>query len=453
MLRYSHIILESFLFALLTCIICTSCEKVELDDIDDMAEGTTEVKILTRSTDGESTVLPLMVYAFDLNTGYLANSISIESASDSPILNLSPGNYQVVALSFSNVCSVDTPNEIEDILQLPEENYIDESLMMGSATVNVTSNTTANITLYNQVCAIDLSLSDIPSDVTNVSVTLSFLYNAITFSGNLLGNVATTVRLTRDSNGVWSAPRFYILPNKNDRLTLSISTTSSSEEQTYGYTYNGKLEANTPYAINGSYSDGFSVNGVINLAGWNKPQEINFHFGAVSTPDDTPSEPTEDDMQEFTVSTIPTAGTLWDNHFVAAVLDATATSAELILLSTTEWTDITSAFHADTPTMATDITSSYNEGEIKGWCIPTRDEAKLMRTSIGLDHLSKTNSLLSSNNIPPLASGEQEDGNKVRYLCDDAAYTYAWNSTTTSKSGSKRTYHLRLIKRIRVKTE
>lgn len=453
MLRYSHIILESFLFALLTCIICTSCEKVELDDIDDMAEGTTEVKILTRSTDGESTVLPLMVYAFDLNTGYLANSISIESASDSPVLNLSPGNYQVVALSFSNVCSVDSPNEIEDILQLPEENYIDESLMMGSATVNVTSNTTANITLYNQVCAIDLSLSDIPSDVTNVSVTLSFLYNAITFSGNLLGNVATTVRLTRYNNGVWSAPRFYILPNKNDRLTLSISTTSSSGEQTYGYTYNGKLEANTPYAINGSYSDGFSVNGVINLAGWNKPQEINFHFGAVSTPDDTPSEPTEDDMQEFTVSTIPTAGTLWDNHFVAAVLDATATSAELILLSTTEWTDITSAFHADTPTMATDITSSYNEGEIKGWSIPTRDEAKLMRTSIGLDHLSKTNTLLSSNNIPPLASGEQEDGNKVRYLCDDAAYTYAWNSTTTSKSGSKRTYHLRLIKRIRVKTE
>lgn len=453
MLRYSHIILESFLFALLTCIICTSCEKVELDDIDDMAEGTTEVKILTRSTDGESTVLPLMVYAFDLNTGYLANSISIESASDSPILNLSPGNYQVVALSFSNVCSVDSPNEIEDILQLPEENYIDESLMMGSATVNVTSNTTANITLYNQVCAIDLSLSDIPSDVTNVSVTLSFLYNAITFSGNLLGNATTTVRLTRDNNGVWSAPRFYILPNKNDRLTLSISTTSSSGEQTYGYTYNGKLETNTPYAINGSYSDGFSVNGVINLAGWNKPQEINFHFGAVSTPDDTPSEPTEDDMQEFTVSTIPTAGTLWDNHFVAAVLDATATSAELILLSTTEWTDITSAFHADTPTMATDITSSYNEGEIKGWRIPTRDEAKLMRTSIGLDHLSKTNSLLSSNSIPPLASGEQEDGNKVRYLCDDAAYTYAWNSTTTSKSGSKRTYHLRLIKRIRVKTE
>ena len=445
--------MESFLFALLTCIICTSCEKVELDDIDDMAEGTTEVKILTRSTDGESTVLPLMVYAFDLNTGYLANSISIESASDSPVLNLSPGNYQVVALSFSNVCSVDSPNEIEDILQLPEENYIDESLMMGSATVNVTSNTTANITLYNQVCAIDLSLSDIPSDVTNVSVTLSFLYNAITFSGNLLGNVATTVRLTRYNNGVWSAPRFYILPNKNDRLTLSISTTSSSGEQTYGYTYNGKLEANTPYAINGSYSDGFSVNGVINLAGWNKPQEINFHFGAVSTPDDTPSEPTEDDMQEFTVSTIPTAGTLWDNHFVAAVLDATATSAELILLSTTEWTDITSAFHADTPTMATDITSSYNEGEIKGWSIPTRDEAKLMRTSIGLDHLSKTNTLLSSNNIPPLASGEQEDGNKVRYLCDDAAYTYAWNSTTTSKSGSKRTYHLRLIKRIRVKTE
>ena len=452
MLRYSHIILESFLLALLTCIICTSCEKVELDDIDETTEGTTEVKILTRSTNGESAVLPLMIYAFDLNTGYLANSISIESESDSPVLSLSPGNYQVVAISFSNVCSVDSPNEIEDFLQLPEENYIDEPLKMGSATVNVTSNTTANITLYNQVCAIDLSLSDIPSDVTDVNVTLSFLYNAMTFSGNLLGNGATTVRLTRDSNGVWNAPRFYILPNKNDRLTLSISTTSPVGEQTYGYTYNGKLEANTPYAIKGSYSNGFSVNGVVNLAGWNNPQQINFHFGSTNTPNDSPSEPSEDDMQEYTVASIPTAGTIWENHFVAGVLDATATSAELILLSTTEWTDITSAFHADTPTMATDIASSYIEGEIREWSIPTREEAKLMRSTIGLDLLSKTNSVLASNSIPPLASGEQEDGNKVRYLCDEAAYTYAWDSSTTSKSGSKRTYHLRLIKRIRVKT-
>lgn len=452
MLRYSHIILESFLLALLTCIICTSCEKVELDDIDGTTEGTTKVKILTRSTNGESAVLPLMIYAFDLNTGYLANCISIESESDSPVLSLSPGNYQVVALSFSNVCSVDSPNEIEDFLQLPEENCIDEPLKMGSATVNVTSNTTANITLYNQVCAIDLSLSDIPSDVTDVNVTLSFLYNAITFSGNLLGNGATTVRLTRDSNGVWNAPRFYILPNKNNRLTLSISTTSPVGEQTYGYTYNGKLEANTPYAIKGSYSNGFSVNGVVNLAGWNNPQQINFHFGSTNTPNDSPSEPTEDDMQEYTVASIPTAGTLWENHFVAAVLDATATSAELILLSTAEWTDITSAFHADTPTMATDIASSYIEGEIREWSLPTREEAKLMRSTIGLGLLSKTNSVLASNSIPPLASGEQEDGNKVRYLCDEAAYTYAWDSSTTSKSGSKRTYHLRLIKRIRVKT-
>lgn len=452
MLRYSHIILESFLLALLTCIICTSCEKVELDDIDETTKGTTEVKILTRSTNGESAVLPLMIYAFDLNTGYLANSISIESESDSPVLSLSQGNYQVVALSFSNVCSVDSPNEIEDFLQLPEENYIDEPLKMGSATVNVTSNTTANITLYNQVCAIDISLSDIPSDVTDVNVTLSFLYNAITFSGNLLGNGATTVRLTRDSNGVWNAPRFYILPNKNDRLTLSISTTSPVGEQTYGYTYNGKLEANTPYAIKGSYSNGFSVNGVVNLAGWNTPQQINFHFGSTNTPNDSPSEPSEDDMQEYTVASIPTAGTIWENHFVAGVLDATATSAELVLLSTAEWTDITSAFHADTPTMATDIASSYIEGEIREWSLPTREEAKLMRSTIGLDLLSKTNSVLTSNSIPPLASGEQEDGNKVRYLCDEAAYTYAWDSSTTSKSGSKRTYHLRLIKRIRVKT-
>lgn len=59
---------------------------------------------------------------------------------------------------------------------------------------------------------------------------------------------------------------------------LSITTISPSGTQTYGYTHNETLEANTPYSIAGSFTKGFSVNGTITLAGWNEPKEINFLF-------------------------------------------------------------------------------------------------------------------------------------------------------------------------------
>ncbi len=34
----------------------------------------------------------------------------------------------------------------------------------------------------------------------------------------------------------------------------------------------------------------------------------------------------------------------------------------------------------------------------------------------------------------------------VRYLCEDAEYTYSYKSATITKAGEKTTYYLRLVK-------
>jgi hypothetical protein len=103
--------------------------------------------------------------------------------------------------------------------------------------------------------------------------------------------------------------------------------------------------------------------------------------------------------------------------------------------------------------MAANFAASYTEDGMTNWSIPTRDEAKLMRTAIGLDKLESINAVLKANNIPQLNVGESDKGESIRYLCDDATFTYVWDGTSISKIGAKRTYNLRLTKRVKVVTK
>lgn len=297
-----------------------------------------------------------------------------------------------------------------------------------------------------------VKLKNVPTDVTAATVSLSTIYEAMDFGGNLSGQASATLDLTKQMDGIWQTEVCYLMPTTAN-LTLSIGITIPNGKQTYGYTHSSTLKGNAPYTLAGSYRSGFAVNGSIVLAGWNEPKEINFVFGAGESekPDNpiTPENP-EDTDGIYTVSAIPQAGKLWNNHFVAALQDVTATSAELILLSTTEWTGITSATHEVSSQMATNLVNSYAEESITGWNIPTRNEAKLMRSTIGLDALMATNRVLQANGVTTIDSGEDEEGTKVRYLCDDATYSFVWDGTSLAKCGAKRTYNLRAVKRVQV---
>ena len=394
---------------------------------------------------------PLTLYAFNSESGELA-SLATQNSPDEDVvtLGLPQGRYLIVVLAGTKDCDVPEAPSMTDVISLPSSKILSTPLQMGSAAVYVTENTTVNITLYNQVAAVELTLSDIPAEATSVSISFSLLHDGLSFSGAYSGHVVVTVPLAKEGD-TWSAPLFYTLPGSGSKFILSITTTTPSGTQTYGYTHNETLEANTPYSLVGSYSKGFSVNGSITLAGWNEPKVINFLFGE-GQPNSGGSG--TDEPHDFTMSEIPEAGTLWNGHIIAAVPEITDEDVELLLLSTTEWAGVTSAFHGETPDMAVNIVEAYVEGDIDGWRIPTRDEARLMRNVLGESSLQETNEMFTTHGIATLSTGEDvESGNKVRYLCDDANYSFIWDDTSVSKCGSKRTYHLRAVKRLRVKLQ
>lgn len=449
--------MKKLLFILTGVALLTACQKISLEDFNTPTTES-EVRILTRSASNVNISYPIYLYAFNISSGKLQSSSTLKSESDTPVLNLGAGTYHLVAVAGIEDCEVPKQPTINSTITLPKDSLLQQPLQMGSADISVSKSTTVTITLYNQVTAINIALTDIPDDISACHVSFSLMHNSISYEGKLSGTTINTIELNKQGNNIWSAPLFYTLPSSNQQLTLSINCTSPQVSNTYGYIHNTQLAANTPYNIRGSYKSGFAVNGVINLAGWNAPQEINFTFGAENNENsddsnDDENDDTEEDRDEYVVNSIPKVGTIWNNHFVATVLDATTSEAELILLSTTEWDGITSATHAETPHMAANFAASYTEDGMTNWSIPTRDEAKLMRTAIGLDKLESINAVLKANNIPQLNVGESDKGESIRYLCDDATFTYVWDGTSISKSGTKRTYNLRLIKRVKVVTK
>lgn len=421
----------------------TSCEKINVEDYETNKSGNT-INIITRSA--SDIEYPVTLIAFNENGKAVESTVIESNNTNNTTLTLDAGKYHIIAISGIEDCKCSGFSSLEEIITLPEANYTKTSIQMGCTDIMINQNATATITLYNQVAAIDISLTDIPDDVQSVNVSLSSLNNKINFSGQCSGSISTTIDLKRQEDGTWSSQRLYTLPSDSEKTTISITTISANGQETYGYTYNGGIKANTPYSFNGSFNKGFNINSTLTVAGWNDPEEISFTFGDNENSDEGNGSDDSD-----IVFDIPDAGTIWNNHFVGAVEYLSEVSADIILISLTEWSGISSAYNSEIPNMANDIAESYTEDGLKDWMIPTKDDIKIIRNSIGLEYLADTNNTLQENSYTPLKYGEDiENDATIRYLCEDAKYSYAWDTATTTKAGSRRSYHLRLVKRINI---
>lgn len=431
------------LYSLLIFALLAGCMSPIIESDEIIADMQSSVRILTRSSSEIS--YPLTLYAFDLSEGVLVSFATQEASTEELVITIPQGDYYFVALAGMEECVIPDSPTLSSLISLPSTGLLTEPLQMGSASVSVSQNTTVDITLYNQVAAVELSLYDVPDEATAVTTSISLVSSAVSFDGTYSGNSTVQVPLSKQDD-VWTTPAFYTFPSSSGKMTLSISMTTPDGTLTYGYTHPSKLLANTPYVCSGSFISGFRVNGVLSLAGWNEQELIEFTFG-VSQDGGNEDEPGgDDDVNDADV--VPKVGSLWKGHIVAAHLDEDADSVLMLLLSSAEWTGIASANNETESTMAVDVASVYAEGDMIGWSIPTRDDARVMCAKLGGANLSLTNSFLQQNDMAPLSVGDD-----IRYLCDDAAFSFKWDSGgSVSKAGSKRTYHLRLVRRVRIPT-
>ncbi len=440
-------------------VIFNSCSNT-LDEDLEVVQGNQRTAYITTRSGAVSLDYPLTLYAFRTSDGSLIQSFTATSAEDDPQVILTEGSYKLVAIAGYGDLQLPEILSLQASIGIPENGIMNEALQVGRANVIIgKQDAEVEINMSYQVAQVNLSLQDIPEDVTAVSVSLSTMYKDLTFDGTLSNNQTVTLDLVKQGGGTWSAPVAYVLPGQSTQLTLSINMTDATSTKTYGYTHTTNLKAGTPYAMTGSYKGTFTVGGIISGAGWASTENIGFTFGPGAGEDNTDSEITEDpeetgdDNSEnteggnenvsdetdgtYTVTSLPQEKSIWEGHFIAQKVSADATSAELLLLSLEEW--------EVTPTEAAGIPETYTENGLSDWSIATEAEMTYIGNRLGYSmNINGVNTTLTSAEGEALTSSGQ-------YLCADATKYVIMGSSTVSNAQPTETYKLRLVKTVHVK--
>lgn len=457
---------EDFIISLLLTGIClASCEKIDLLNEDNEQEvsypspqtGTRTLNVVAKTSSSSTLRYPIYVYAFT-SKGTLQTSATIANSNNSVTLSLPSGSYGITALyvpsSYPTMGNV-TNNEAN--ISMPECGYATDPIMLGSANVSISSSKqTANIIVGYRQASVNVSLIDVPDDISNVTVSLGSPYTDMTLAGNLSNKQVVTLQCSKKGTE-WSTGTFYVMPTQGNQTTLTITFKSSSNTETsYSYTYNGSLNAGTPYSFTGTYSTSsdtdsdITVDATISAGEWTDMINDSFSFGPGKNDDTpgsstTPATPSTSDNETFYVNSFPEEdGSIWNGHVVAFV-DIDGNKCNAMLISLKDWYDVYSAYHATEFDMAKNYANNYSESGLSGWTIPNEDEGTLLSSTYCSDsNLSILNGLITE------CKGDKIykvlESKNVRYLCENATKTYSFANTTKSAAGASVKYHLRLIK-------
>ena len=437
-----RILFYKWLLVVAICLFMGSCQQLADEEWESGEEGTLNIK--TRSAVDEDIVYPLNLYAFS-SGGDCVASQTVKDKDESVRLSLPAGKYKVVAISgYSDDYQIPATPALNDVIQMEGESGADVPLMTGKADVTVGADKESRLemTLSYAVTALDLVLSNVPSDVSKVSVTLSSFYSSMSIKGEYRNaDYALTMDCTLNTGNQWRTKTRYVFPGTGSETTLSIAMKlKSGEEVTYGYVWKDAPKAGQPYHLQGEYTDGFSLSGSFVITGWNEAEDVEFTFGAVTSTDDGKEDGGEDDEPEIDLSKLPEIGSIWNGTIVADIVEADESGADLLLMSLDEWDATVSEVE--------DVASGYTVNNLSDWRLPTFEEAKLFQSIFSGNNRLELNELIAEYD----ASLWGIDGEE-RYLCDKSGVYYTFifaGGRVISKAGTKKSYYVRLVRSYRM---
>jgi hypothetical protein len=416
---YSSIILWC-----LTLAFCSSCQTID----EEPALNKQIVKVKARSSGNSQINYPLYLYAFD-EEGSCSASQTINQPNDSIKLTLPAGNYRVVAISdiSGGYQLPENPNALDDISIISNNGAL-TPMMMGKADITIGENDTSlNITMSYMVTAISVALKGIPTDVTNVTLSLSPMYKAISMYGEYTENShRLEIPCKLNTSNIWYANSIYTFPGGGKETIFSILLTyKDGTECTYAYTYQGFPEANHPFNIGGNYIGGITVGGNLAVNGWGTPSDIEFNFGSTNN-----NKEDNENSSDIEISNLPQAGDLVNDCIAVKVIESNENKVTLLILDTVEWICYAS--------------DAYRVPEEAGdnWRLPNEAEAKLLNSMFRDETLDILNERLSNNGFSPILVDQ-------RYLYDKDGEAYAFGFKSTSKfqkAGTSTKYRVRLVK-------
>ena len=289
--------------AIMSSFVClVSCSEQESDLLSANQSSNSQLSIVTHTRGGETPIAS--VYLFNGSNTFVrtlqTDAEGYTSASTS--VKLPEGTYTLCALS---------PNDLSHF-QIPEaptptsaitlaEGQAMSDLLIGTATATLADGANEEVDLELQRKVLEISsitISQVPDDVTGVTVSIAPLYSAVQFNGEYVATDPVTATFTLTSTateGVWQVtPQQLVFPS-NGVPTITVTFTRDDEDPSnYTYKTESAFAANNKYNIVGTYTEplGVILSGGITLQPWvTDPTAVNFDFDESNAGNNSNSDP------------------------------------------------------------------------------------------------------------------------------------------------------------------
>ena len=374
-----------------------------------------QLSVVTRSSgDGTEVSYPLIVYIF--KDGTCCAVKTIEKAEDNAGISLASGDYSVYAIG--GVGNYVLPDEetatTSSVLEFdPDKSQTHGDLMVAQGDVTITAgqNSTLDFTMERKVMQVDnIKMENIPTDATQVSITISSLYKSIKIDGSYSDETTSyTLNLIKQEDGTtWSAtPNVLLLPSDDSKITVNITIGSTSK--TYTYSGTEKLVANSHFNITAVYQEQ-KLNMAFTGVAWDGTKEMNFYL---TDNVDSNIDNNDDDDTETTTTTFK-VGELYKNCYIFEVNEDKKIAKVLSPNECVPGSDVNIEYLTTNELIITNVDAKISscavEG-ITGWRVMTSSEAQILH-----DNFSTINSALGEAGITQLSTASEY---KCTYYVDD----------------------------------
>lgn len=302
--------------------VLTSCYK---DIAEEQAEAipTSTLHILTRADgDEDNTAQAGRIYIFKGDN--CIDMLTISEEASTPETRLPAGTYDVYAVVAEDDDRYALPTKTdatkESVITLGEGKVMGDLQMVHQQVTLVDGeNQQLSLTLERKVLMVNhVSISQVPTDVTEVSVSLSPIYQGIRLDGTYPDETeVVTIPLEESTAGTWqSDAETYLFPSSDKpTITIRFKTGTTTKSFAYSSADEGFLEANHKVRIEGAYTqnNGVSLSGTITNAEWGTPRTITFNFNDNNITENT------DNGGNSGSGEVPAVGTFYKGCYVVAV--------------------------------------------------------------------------------------------------------------------------------------
>ena len=332
--------------------------------------------VLRVQTRSETSPQEGMVYVFD-SKGTCVKVLSTDEGGQLAATQLPVGTYSAYAIGGDDLSAYTLPDlegaAASSVISVAEGKVMGD-LLMKTATVTLTAGNASNLALEleRQVLQLkEVTIKQVPADVTKVEVSIAPLYQGIMLDGTFTEEHSTLqLELTKKSdNDTWTngTNQPYCFPSDGEP-TITVSFTRTSGVKRYSYQASEALEANHQVVLEGTYSEEQDalLSGTLTARAWEAEKNMPFEFNEENLVDGDSSENPEEHE-------VPVVGSTYQGYYVVSVNVA---SNRAVILSKTQCNGIGNA--AAMESKASQIEKPVGEGISCGeWRLPTIEECRV----------------------------------------------------------------------------